>query len=424
MRDDPPPILSGMIEVEIDSQGRLCSFAAMPKQFEERTQPALPVDWNATFSAAGLDLTKFEPAEPLWTWLATSDTRVAWTGTWPDSGRPLRVEAAAWRGKPVGFSLIGPWTKPLRMPPVESAAGEQTFLVLVITIALVLIIGAPLLARRNIKLGKGDRRGAARLAAFIFFTGVSVWLCRGHFVGSLSIAGPFFVAICTAVFYAAVVWTVYVALEPYVRRYWPHALISWTRVLTGQLRDPGVARDVLLGTAFGVGLAVAGGLLNRVTAGPGTPPGLDDVQVLMGIRAGLGEWLANVLHSVRETLLFFFLLFLLRVFLRNRWLAAASFTVILVFIQTARSAQPWTDGAVNTLIFGTIAVIGVRLGLLPLAVGIFVTNVLGAAPLSTHPSAWYFGSTALLLAFVAGLAAWACYVSLAGRRLWREDLFG
>ncbi len=39
-------------------------------------------------------------------------------------------------------------------------------------------------------------------------------------------------------------WLMYVSLEPYVRRVWPRTLISWTRLLSGYVRDPLVGRDV------------------------------------------------------------------------------------------------------------------------------------------------------------------------------------
>ena len=44
----------------------------------------------------------------------------------------------------------------------------------------------------------------------------------------------------------------YLALEPWVRRRWPHAIISWSRLLSGQLRDPLVGRDILFGVMLGV----------------------------------------------------------------------------------------------------------------------------------------------------------------------------
>src|SRR4029079_275326 len=107
-REDPPPITSGMSWVELDHRGRLTFFETIPpRRADAPTRPAA-VDWNPLFTLAGLDPAKFQPSEPLWNWLAGADTRVAWTGTWPESGRPLRIEAAALGGRPGGLMLGGP----------------------------------------------------------------------------------------------------------------------------------------------------------------------------------------------------------------------------------------------------------------------------------------------------------------------------
>src|SRR5215471_15409890 len=50
----------------------------------------------------------------------------------------------------------------------------------------------------------------------------------------------------------ALLWVLYVAVEPYVRRRWPHTLITWTRLLSGEFRDPLVGRDILIGCAGGM----------------------------------------------------------------------------------------------------------------------------------------------------------------------------
>ena len=107
--DDPPPLMSNMRHVELDHEGRLTYFEALPPQRLSAPTPKAPVDWGVLFGLAGLDQAQLRPADPLWNWLAASDTRAAWTGTWPGSGRPLRVEAAALGGRPVAFMLIGPW---------------------------------------------------------------------------------------------------------------------------------------------------------------------------------------------------------------------------------------------------------------------------------------------------------------------------
>ncbi|MGD0049902.1 MAG: serine/threonine-protein kinase, partial [Bryobacteraceae bacterium] len=108
--DDPPRERSGMINVFLDHRGRLVSFEAIPPQLlDPLKQPAPLPDWAPLFAAAELDPVKLEAAEPLWTFQATSDARTAWTGVWPGTSIPLRVEAASLRGRPTAFVLFGPW---------------------------------------------------------------------------------------------------------------------------------------------------------------------------------------------------------------------------------------------------------------------------------------------------------------------------
>ena len=116
--DDPPPEESGMVRLQLDAQGRLAYFERIPAQHPTPTKETPPADWSALFAAAGLDQSNFQPAEPLWTTLATSDTRMAWTRGSP---RQQRVEAAAFRGQPVFFAVIEPWTKPDRTPGASNS---------------------------------------------------------------------------------------------------------------------------------------------------------------------------------------------------------------------------------------------------------------------------------------------------------------
>ena len=114
--DDPPAIVPGMMGLNLDPQGRLLQLDAVPPQIEEKLSAPAPFDWKALFTAAGLDLTRFTPAEPLWISPAPFDARAAWTGFYPSASEiPMRIEAASWRGKPVFFRLIGPWSKLERM---------------------------------------------------------------------------------------------------------------------------------------------------------------------------------------------------------------------------------------------------------------------------------------------------------------------
>ena len=85
---------------------------------------------------------------------------------------------------------------------------------------------------------------------------MAVWFCKVHLVGSIGLLAMFLLAVCTSVFYGVLLWTIYVALEPYVRKRWPQVLVSWTNLLAGRVGDPVVGRDVLLGTALGVAWAL------------------------------------------------------------------------------------------------------------------------------------------------------------------------
>jgi serine/threonine-protein kinase len=55
-------------------------------------------------------------------------------------------------------------------------------------------------------------------------------------------------------------WVIYLALEPWLRRRWPHTMIGWTRYTAQGIRDPLVGRDLLVGVGFG--LLTAGVILS------------------------------------------------------------------------------------------------------------------------------------------------------------------
>ena len=156
-----------------------------------------------------------------------SDARAAWTGSLaerPDF--PMRIEAAAYRGRPVYFELIGPWTRPERMQDYQPTAGERAFLVILIVLFLsVLAVGA-LLARRNLRLGRSDRRGASRLAAFVFAAWAVAWFFGAHHVLNFKEFGLFLEFLAWGALLSGSLWILYIAMEPYVRRRWPATLVS------------------------------------------------------------------------------------------------------------------------------------------------------------------------------------------------------
>jgi serine/threonine-protein kinase len=420
--DDPPTTLSGMINLDLDPQGQLTFFQAIPPQKEDSKPPAAAFDWNGLFAAAGLDPAKFQKAEPAWNSLASSDTRMAWTGTWPGTTRPLRIEAASWRGKPVFFSLIGDWTKPDRMKSPEDSLGKRVRQILFVVLLISVLSGAVLLARRNYRQGRGDREGAFRLASIVFVLEMLLWLCRGHFVAGIATFGLFVIAISTALFISATTWVLYLALEPWVRRRWPQTIISWSRLLSGQFRDPLVGRDIL----FGVMLGVVWILIFQIRYIPmmhmGAAPGINSTEYFMGGRTALGAWLIQIPISILATLQFFFLLLGLKVVLRKDWLAAIAFTALFALPRGLTSSYVAVELPAQILVYAIAVLIVFRFGLVPLAVAIFTVNMLANVPFTADLSAWYMPTYVLALFSVAVLAGWGFYHSLGGEPLWHVEV--
>jgi hypothetical protein len=412
-----------MINMELDPEGRLLFFQAIPPEKEETPQPARPVDWLPLFSAAGLDLAQFHPVEPVWNSLASADARAAWDGRWPGSGRPLHIEAAAQRGKPVFFSLTGPWTKPSRMNKAERTRADKISQIIGLSIALLIFTGSLFLAYRNYSRGKGDRHGAFRLASLVFILELSVCLFRSHFIPTLDTVFLIIFATSTALFVSCFLWVLYIALEPYVRRNWPQTIISWTRFLSGSLRDPLIGRDllfgVLLGTSWVFVFAVGGLFLVRAGARPQTP----NLEILQGIRETVAAVLALIVASIQTTLVFFFLIVLLRVLVKNRWLAGATFVLLYTVPKVLGSEHPLMETPIWLIIYALAALAVVRFGLIVLAMAVFTVDILLNVPVTLDFSNWYAARALCVVFSFVVIAAWGFYTSLAGQRLWKDDLF-
>jgi len=420
--EDPPTVLSGMINLELDPQGRLTYFQAIPPQKESSSGATAPFDWNVLFTAAGLDPAQFQKAEPVWNSLAAFDSHMAWTGVWPGSGRPLRVEAAAWRGEPVFFALTGEWTKPDRMKKPEDSAGKKATQIFSVIILLAVLSGAIYLARRNYRQGRADREGAFRLACVMFVLQILLWLCRGHFYPSISMFGLLVIAISTTLFTSSATWLLYVALEPWVRKHWPHAIISWSRLLSGEARDPLLGRDILFGVMLGIVWILIFHLRTILMMRAGTSPALYSTEYLEGGRQAVGAWLLQVPASIIATLQFFILLLFLKVVLRKDWLAAIAFVAIFALPRGLSSDHMGVELPTWILIYAIAVLIVFRFGLVPLAVAIFTVDMLLNVPITADFSAWYFANSLLALLSIVALAGWGFYQSLGGEPLWRPEI--
>ena len=427
--DDPPLTLPGMVEVVLDPDGRLTSFTAVPPQEEElKAAPPAP-DWNRLLAEAGLDPALLRPTESAWAAPVDSDGKAAWKGSYP--GQPditIRVEAASYHGRPVWFSVLGPWSGRLRADRMQVTPTAQGAVTAFLVALILAELGGVLLAIRNLRIGRGDRRGAWRLAILTFVSTLAATLVRADHVSTLAAEWTrLTLLVARALYWAAVVCMVYLALEPYVRRRWPRALISWNRLLAGRVGDPMVGRDVLIGGAVGVGLVMSGAvILGWIPSWLGLVP----------LTPRIGTSLSSVRHVVwalvwalpfglGQALVAFCLLLLLRVLLRKDALAVAGLALVF-FTFSFGIVSRGENLAVESFGCAFFAVatvtLTVRGGLLALASACYFAQVLASAPFTLDLSVWYAGRTLLVFVVLAAVAAYAFHTSLAGKPLFGTAL--
>ena len=420
---DPEQDVPGMTGVSMDTQGHLVSFYAVPQQIAG-APPAATVhaDWNPLLAAAGLDSSRLKPADPQWTPPYMADERVAWMGNIAGRGdAPLRVEGAAWRGKPVWFALVYPWSRPYGSPD-QQTAGQKAVNIVGICIFIAIMVGAAMMARRNWRLGRGDRRGAIVLAAVFAIGNFAAGTLYGKHVPSTEEFILFLRSSSWCLYTGALVWMAYLALEPWVRRQWPHSMISWTRLLAGRLRDAHLGADLLAGLCFGVvaKLMDAGG--TALAVGDGGLPDQTSSISLLGGRFVFAPWSNALAGSIVTTLGLFMLFFLCRIVARKFWLACGLFVLIFVAIGALSSLHRAYDVPAALLLFSLFTFVMVRYGLVTFAAMMLANTVLGSYALTWDFSQFYAGSSLLALVSVAALAGITFRYALGGQSILGEDV--
>jgi serine/threonine-protein kinase len=417
---DPFPSVPEMATVTLEMDGTLRSFMAVPPERDSSSSTSAP-DWTAFFKLANLDITTFQKAAPEWVPPATADTRAAWTGTYPSPNNiPIRVEAASFQGKPVYFTIVWPWTKPAHAKP-NPASALSTIVSNGFTIIWWMVnIGAIWVARLNLKAGRGDARGAFRVGLAIGLARLLVWALEAHHVPITTEERLFNHGLGMAVLEGIRYWIFYLALEPWVRRYWPQALLTWARVISGKVRNPLVGRDILYAVLFGTlySLFILAYEFWDVRTGDGYPSGDVPLRVLMGLRAVSSIYSQNLYYGITNGLQFFLMLFLLRALVRKPWIAAVLLVAIFVTLKTATGSH---SGPIIwgfwTIIYGILVFLMLRFGMFALIVTMFVINTSVELYFTPDYTAWYGISSLAMLLVTSGLALWGFRVSLGGRRL-------
>ncbi len=424
---DPPMTVSNMVSLMLDTQGRLTQFTAVPPQVDDTPETAA-MNWTPLFEAAELEFEHFRPVTSIWIPNVYGDRRAAWEGRLPGHPDiPLRVEAASYRGRPSFFQVVGPWTRRPRMDLASPTAAARVVRFGVGLVLLLTFAGALVLARYNVRNGRGDRRGATRISFFVLIVMTAAWVFGARHSTELATEVNHFLYdfLPFQLRTAGTLWIAYVALEPYVRRYYPEILISWTRMIGGRFRDPLVGRDVLVGIVAAIAVAftrLAYYLLPPLVGIPAPAPRASiDFAFLFHARDALSALLSMPSVALNRTMLITLTFVVMRIVVKRTWLAAIIAGAIYSFLVPGETGadQLALNTAFTLEVSALYMAVLVRFGVLAMVIAFLTNAVLTQGVLTADLSKVYASTSVWLLLLIGGFALWGF---LASRD--RQPLFG
>lgn len=440
--------IPGEVYVSLDLKGRVRRLLATPEDIaldrvDGPGRKTSSPGWEDAdlVRVCGLDPAVMRAAEPVMRFSGRTDRRVAWEGVWPDAPEiPVRVEAGIADGRPVYLASLSPWeleafeaqeaAREARVAPTGSerrlrrlgaVLGQSLF-----AIVLVLIAMGAWFARRSVKSGRADTRGALR---FAWFAGGSMVVARWMVAAELAPRTRFDVldVMAWGTLVALGSWSAYLAIEPVVRRRWPSTLIAWTRLLSGRPMDPLVGRNVLVGATLGVLGSAAYRVAHLLPLG-------DDVAA----RATLGfsvdpPWLpvgmiaTAVSVQTMMALLFVLVMVGIRKLARREWATVLLMAVVLVLFDESRVYGTGSDAGLGTIgriaaafaaslvVCVTLALLYLRVGVLAAVAFIVAENVMRQMPALIDWSSWHAWRTFVPVGAIGLLCVWGAAAAVFGR---------
>jgi hypothetical protein len=332
-----------------------------------------------------------------------SDERSAWTGVFPGlPDFPIRVEIARAAGRVVSFEILRHGAPSIAAVVSGSgvAAISMSQTAYGATFVLV-VVGGLALAYAQWRAGRGDLRGARRLAGAVFALTMLRWLLATHHAAAVTpIVESFQRGLGTAAQYALIAFALYLAGEPTIRRYAPSLLVSWTRLLAGRFGDASVARDVLVGMGFASlyklsELAFKTDWSDPLRLGSGLTSSVA-VDAMGSVAHALGITATDIVEGIVNASLTLLAVVAIIRWCRWRPLGVAAGTALLAIgARLQFGAGNGVGDHLAAVSFAILAMIaGLHFGLLALALSFAVAFVLNGTPTTPNPSHWWFASFA------------------------------
>jgi serine/threonine-protein kinase len=420
----PFPRHPGDIVVSLDLRGRLLEFLHTPSELEDVTAIGVahrddrpPANWLPAFELAEIDPAVFEPVAARTRGHVDPEARAAWIGRLPDvlSG-DVRIEAGMSQGRIVLFRVLDEAAVELASSKPEKTGGVGIGALTEPAIGLPLVIAAVFVARRNVRRGRADMRGATRIAAVVFCAAILENLLLAHRLFSQEVLVVVWPAIGAGVFMGSVVFIFYLAVEPGARRVWPTMLLAGSRLVSGptiRLRDPRVGRSVLAGLIAGGLVLLALPLANLIVSAVGRSP--VDVDMLLGYSWLGPRYVAQQMsfasrHAIVLSFALVLVLVLARLLFRRTLPAALAAGAIYVLA--------YSGGSLIGVLFASILAaimlgVMVRSGVVALVVTHWIASVMWLH-WTRDFDAWHGQAAMMTLAAVVLLAAYGYWASTAG----------
>jgi hypothetical protein len=257
-----------------------------------------------------------------------------------------------------------------------------------LVLLLAFIVVAGLFARRNFVRGRADVKGALRLFTVLTICFCLSYLLDVHFAPLQLYLWSQLLFLAVPMLFSLLAWVGYMAVEPYVRRTWPHVMVSWQRLLNGCFRDPLIGRDLLLGIFAGFVFSLLASCVERLQV---------NFEFGRGALSSIAFYTSGIFTSCFVPLLILALLSGLTGLLRRKWLGLLATGLLFAIV----SLQDSTGGTVANLVQVVLVLLVLtRVGLLA-TVSYFLGTVITAVPPLIF-SQWYVGRA--LIGLVAPVA--------------------
>ncbi len=425
--NSPAPMTAGMLEMRLNSAGRLREFTAIPGEKPAGEAKLMPMDTATLFDAVGYDPAAFTETTPEVTPMVAFDQRKAWKGPAPGlPGVDARVEAASLAGRIAALKVVFPWTKARREPSKAPAGAALIGPLVNIGLTSMAVLFGLIFAARNLRLNRADRKGAFRLALVTGALVLIVWVGTSHHVATPWEWDMLSNSFADACFDGLAMWVLYLALEPAVRSRWPQALVTWNRLLAGRFADAQLSAHILTGAAAGWVLRLFFSSLSWIDYQRDRVPFGNNLDGSDGPLGWIGANAQTILGALQTGFVVVFTIFGFRWLWKNDYAAAFSTAVLFALIG---NGGIWNDNGPHLilqrilllLVFAVLAMILLRMGMVSSIAAIFFINTPDRINLGHGLAGWYTAYGLATMALLIGIAVFAFWRSIGTRTLVDEE---